>query len=85
MQERERERERERVINNCRYDKSYSVGAGEQFAASFIMSRWCGYLQMSTTPEKIVLHNARERERERERESDGNEVGYLLGVSCISQ
>ena len=26
------------VINNCRYDKSYSVGAGEQFAASFITS-----------------------------------------------
>ena len=34
---------------------------------------------MSTTREKIVLHNARERE------SGGNEVGYLLGISCISQ
>ena len=40
-----------------------------------LSAQW--YLKMSTTPEKIVLHNAREN-------TVGKEVGYLLGISCTS-
>ena len=64
-----------RRVNNYRFDKSYSVEAREEFAASLIISWRHGYLKMSTTPEKIVLHIARE--------NAGNKVGYILaGISC---
>ena len=64
-------------INNYRYDKSYSVQAQEKIAASFIISRWCGYQKMSTRPEKIALHKTNS--------IAGNEVSYSLGISCASR
>ena len=52
---------RGRRVNDCRYDKRYSSGTREEFAAEFIISWSREYLKMSTTPEKVVLHYVRER------------------------
>ena len=52
---------RRRRVNDCRYDKSYSIGTREEFAAKLIISWSRRYLKISTTPEKVVLHYARER------------------------
>ena len=65
-------------VNNCRYDKSYSMGARNEFATSFIINWWCGYLEISTTSKKTVLQKCK-------REKPGNEVCYSLGISCTSR
>ena len=69
---------RGKKLNNCRYDTSYSMGARNEFATSFIISWWRGFLEISTTPEKIVLQKCK-------RENPGNEVCYSLGISCTGR
>ena len=65
-------------VNNCRYDKSYSMRARNEFATSFIISSWRGFFEISTIPEKIVLQKCK-------RQNPGNGFCYSLGISCTGR
>ena len=65
-------------MNNRRYDISCSVGAREEFAASFITQLMAWAFKMSTTPEKNSIAYCK-------RENARNEFDYLLGISCTSR
>ena len=52
---------RGRRVNNCHCEKSYSVGAREEFAASFHYQLMARVFENVNNTRKIVLYNVRER------------------------
>ena len=65
-------------VNNCRYDKSYSMGARNEFATPFIISSWRGFFKISTMPEKIVVQKCK-------RQNPGNGFCCSLSISCTGR